>query len=71
MVADVSIGVLSLEAIETSSISGSGSTRRGSSGGAFSRMRSSKASPSAVVLCLIVGQTPCAALARNVVTTRG
>ena len=52
MVGDVSIGVLSLEAIETSSISGSGSTRRGSSRGVFSRMRSSKASPFAVVLWL-------------------
>ena len=35
---------------ETSSWIGSGSTRRGSSGGVFSRMRSNRTSPSAVVL---------------------
>ena len=40
----------SASAEETSACLGSGSTRRGSSGGVFSRMRSRRASPSAVVL---------------------
>ena len=37
-------------AVETSSWLGSGSTRRGSCGGVFSRMRSRRASPFVVVL---------------------
>jgi hypothetical protein len=37
---------------ETSSWLGSGSTRRGSSGGVFSRMQSRRASPSDVVFCV-------------------
>ena len=47
----LSKGVMgSTSAKETSSWLGSGSTRRGSSGGVFSRMRSRRASPSAMVL---------------------
>jgi len=43
---------VSTSAGETSSKHGSSSTRRGSKGGVFSRMRSSSASPSSVVLCV-------------------
>ena len=47
------MGAMGLDsAEETSSWLDSGSTRRGSRGGGFSRMRSSNASPSAMVLRL-------------------
>ena len=42
----------SASAEETSQWLGSGSTRRGSNGGVFSRIRSRRASPSLVVLCV-------------------
>ena len=49
----LSIGMIGLATIEeTSSKTGSGSNRMGSSGGVFSKIRSRSSSPSAVVLCV-------------------